>query len=80
MNVTTSFTLPLIIREDSDVESNQTFSLSLTSDDMGVSIVPDTAVITIIDASECAIYILNSHVGVCVVCVYDMVAGNGIPG
>ena len=62
----------MTILEDKDVEDDETFSLSLTTDDMGVNITTDTTVITIIDASE------YCHIGVGVVCGV-MVAG-GIQG
>ena len=60
-----TFTLSLSILEDRDVEDDETFSLSLTTYDMGVNIMTDTTVITITDASE------YCHIGVCGV----MVAG-----
>ena len=67
-----TFTLSLSILEDRDVEDDETFSLSLTTDDMGVNIMTDSTVITITDASE------YCHIGVGVVCGV-MVAG-GIQG
>ena len=52
----------MTILQDRDVENDETFSLSLTTDDMGVNIMTDTTAITIIDASE------YCHIGVGVVC------------
>ena len=55
--VTTSpYTFSVMILEDGVVENDETFSLSLTSDDEGVNITTNTTVITIIDTSECTVY------------------------
>ena len=78
ITISSPFTLSVMIFEDSIVETNETFFLSLTSDDMGVNIMTDTAVITITDASECAVY--STLMLVYVWSVYDTVAGDGIPG
>ena len=72
VNIFSPYTFCVTILEDRDVEDVETFSLSLTTDDMGVNIMTDTTVITITDASE------YCHIGVDVVCGV-MVAG-GIQG
>ena len=71
INISSPYTFPVTIHEDSELENNETFSLSLTTGDMGVNIT-DSTVITITDASE------YCHIGVGVVCGV-MVAG-GIQG
>ena len=68
INISSPYTFPVTIHEDSELENNETFSLSLTTDDMGVNIMTDFTVITITDASE------YCHIGVGVVCGV-MVAG-----
>ena len=70
--ISSPYTFSVSIFEDRDVEEDETFSLSLTTDDMGVNIMTDSTVITITDASE------YCHIGVGVVCGV-MVAG-GIQG
>ena len=70
--ISSPYTFSVSISEDRDVENDETFSLSLTTGDMGVNIMTDSTVITITDASE------YCHIGVGVVCGV-MVAG-GIQG
>ena len=49
----TVYTVPVIIIEDGeDEKEDQMFSLTLATDDEGVSIIPDTTIVTITDTSE----------------------------
>ena len=72
MNISSSYTFSVSILEDRVVDNNETFSLSLTTDDMGVNIMSNTTVITITDASE------YCHIGVGVVC--GVMEAGGIQG
>ena len=48
----TIYTVPVIIIEDGEDENeDQMFSLTLATDDEGVSIIPDTTIVTITDTS-----------------------------
>ena len=64
----------MTIFEDRVVENDETFSLSLTTDDMGVNIMTDSTVITITDASE------YCHIGVGVVCGVMVAGGVSMQG
>ena len=46
------YSVPVTINEDSMVETDEMFSLSLTTTEMGTSITPDTAMVTITDTSK----------------------------
>ena len=51
----TDYTVPVTINHDSNVEDDEMFSVVLSTDEDGVRIDPNTAEITITDASEWAV-------------------------
>ena len=51
-SISSDYSFTVTINEDNDIELDELFTLSLTTDDDGVLISQSTTVITIIDTSE----------------------------